>query len=296
VTAASTDGGRAFVAATQLGELLRWTLGEGSPAWSTLLRAWPNDLVVRESLDEVIVAEGNGTILIRRLADGAGLGDPLLGHEGAENPSDTLCPAFRLCTGVIDISLTADGRLLASAGADATVRIWDLDRRETIDVLDIAASALAWSPDGAVLAIGRGDGSLRWWDTRSSAFVDEPVAAHSNLIAGAGFNGDGTVLATAAEDGTLRYWDPATHAAIGAPVRIPEGTVTGLAWSPDGQRLAVALRTGGVRIFESLPEDTACELATNALGDERLQEIIGDASVSCDGGSIAPAVPLLPAD
>ncbi len=136
---------------------------------------------------------------------------------------------------------------------------------------------MAWSPDGSVLAVGDGDGILRWWDVGAHSLVGQPVVAHTTVVTGADYNADGTLLASVSEDGTLRYWDAVTHATVGSPVRVPEGSTgrpASLDWSPDDQRVALAMGSGGVRVWETLPEDAACAMAKDSLGAERVRQIL----------------------
>lgn len=72
--------------------------------------------------------------------------------------------------GVISVSFSPDGQILASGGRDGTVRgtvrLWDAKTGEHLHTLT-GHTAWVWSvsfsPDGQTLASGSGDGTVRLW-------------------------------------------------------------------------------------------------------------------------------------
>ena len=84
----------------------------------------------------------------------------LSGHQGAPNRPEAL---------VWQVSYTPDGSLLASAGGDGDILIWDATRGELLVSLNEnshAATSAAFSPDGRWLATGGLDGKLILWSVR----------------------------------------------------------------------------------------------------------------------------------
>ena len=78
-------------------------------------------------------------------ADGGSLAGSVFSHDGP----------------VIDLSLTPDGNTLISAGADGRVKFWDarsLEERKALEAQPDTVLALAVSPSGETLAVGRYDG------------------------------------------------------------------------------------------------------------------------------------------
>src|SRR5262249_17897063 len=68
---------------------------------------------------------------------------------------------------VLALSLTPDRRLLASAGEDQTVRLWELTTGRSLVAWrahDKEVTALAFTPDGKALVTGSADGTLKVWN------------------------------------------------------------------------------------------------------------------------------------
>jgi hypothetical protein len=144
-------------------------------------------------------------------------------------------------------------RRLAEGTSDGLIRIWDVDREQTLLTLQGSAPWrnfwagrwLAWSPDGSKLAAGFNDAAVRIWETRSGRELLRLAGQGSPIVAVA-FGSDGARVAAWRQDGSIKIWDTGT----GRPTSelAHPGQVVAGAWSPDDKLLAAAHRDGTVTI------------------------------------------------
>ncbi len=115
--------------------------------------------------------------------------------------------------------------------------------------------AVAFSPDGTLLATADGDGTVRLWNPATGRAAGAPLhASTQHGVYGVAFSPDGKLLATADGDGTVRLWNPATGRPAGKTLHASGPTtarygVRAVAFSPDGKLLATAGADGTVRLW-----------------------------------------------
>ncbi|MBM3737284.1 MAG: TIR domain-containing protein [Acidobacteria bacterium] len=144
-----------------------------------------------------------------------------------------------------------DGKRLASASLDNTLRIWDPSNARSLASLhghSASVSSCAWAPDGKRLASASLDNTLRIWDPSNARSLTS-LKGHSDSVWSCAWAPDGTRLASASDDNTLRLWDPSNGRPL-ASLHGHSASVSSCAWAPDGTRLASASADNTLRIWD----------------------------------------------
>ena len=80
---------------------------------------------------------------------------------------------------------------------------------------------LAFAPDGKTLASAESDGTIRLWNVRTRKVALE-LRGHEGIVSKVGFSPDGKLLASCGgANGTLRLWPAPSLAEIDAQIRVP---------------------------------------------------------------------------
>jgi WD40 repeat protein len=115
------------------------------------------------------------------------------------------------------VSFSDEGNYIVAGGRKKKIRIWAASNWELLKTVDIVPTnqskgwatehknAIAWSPDGAIFAIGVPDGTIQIRKAEDGELI-QTLSEHTMWVTGVAFSPDGHYLASISLDGTLQLW------------------------------------------------------------------------------------------
>ena len=152
------------------------------------------------------------------------------------------------------LSLSQDGRILASGSADHTIKIWDLAAGKLLRTLEGHTApvwSVALSRDGKTLVSGSQDRTIKIWDVETGKLRHQ-LTEHNNVVYSVALSPDQKTIVSGSEDFTVKVWNAETGELIRSLTQ-PEGhrnVVRAVAISPDSNQLASASWEKNVKLWD----------------------------------------------
>lgn len=190
---------------------------------------------------------------------------------------------------VTSVAFSPARGMLASASADATVKLWDLKTgqlRLTLTGHVGPVACVGFSPDGKTLASGGADRDVKVWDVVTGK-LRTTLSAHTGKVKCLAFSSKGDYLATGSDDTTIRLWN-VEKGELAATLRGHARGVLSLAFAPSRDILASGSGDQSVKLW-SLQRRT--ERTPPGLAERGKHGPVVSVAFSSDGFELALSTP-----
>ena len=166
--------------------------------------------------------------------------------------------------GAEGIAFSPNGKLLATAAVDGTVRLWDAPTGQPhgAPIQDGHANSrayyswnsVAFSPNGKLLAIANSTGTVRLWNLATSRRSTVSFTV-KHFVTWVAFSPNSRLLATANSSSDVQIWDTQTGRAVRGAVQANSNQlypfINEIEFSPDGKLFVTAADDGTLRLWDT---------------------------------------------
>ncbi len=232
---------------------------------------WNGETLAQEG--EIIGGLTDRITALRFLGEGKQIlaADGRVAEEGTVRIVETATGAFTASwlahkDTIFDLAMSRDGKLLATAGGDRLVKIWDLATRREIAKLEghtAQVLAVAFDEKGERLISGGADQDLKLWDVKTKERINS-LGKHSAAVTSLAWVPGGPTIFAASDDGDAHsYTELQAHNGTQASgsakaLRMPgaESALHCITASTDGERVFAGTQDGRVVAWDKAGKQT----------------------------------------
>ena len=148
---------------------------------------------------------------------------------------------------VTNVRFSPDGRMIVSASADATFKLWSRDGTllKTIQGHSDGVNDISFSSDSQTIASASTDKTIKLW--RRNGTLLKTLQGHRASVSSVSFSPDGQTIVSASDDKSIKLWRRDGTLLKTLPGH--KGGINSVSFSPDGQTLMSTGDEGTIKLW-----------------------------------------------
>jgi WD40 repeat protein/uncharacterized caspase-like protein len=170
---------------------------------------------------------------------------------------------------ISQIKYSPDGKIIAAAGWDKTIKLWSAQTGALINTLkghQDGVNSITFSPDGQLLISGSEDKTIKIWNIAEQPKLIKTLTGHTDSIKAVAVSPDGQLIASGGYDNIIKLWT-----IQGELLQTIEGhnlAITSLIFSADSQHLASGSWDNTVKIWSIKDLSKSSKLLHTLVGHQ----------------------------
>ncbi|HHP7232103.1 MAG TPA: caspase family protein [Xenococcaceae cyanobacterium] len=167
----------------------------------------------------------------------------------ADNSQELISTLAGHKTSITYLQYSPNGKILASASSDNTIKLWDTEKGNLITTLvghQAGVNSISFSQDGTSLISGSEDRTVKIWDTKSNTLITS-LTGHTDAVKTVAISPDNKLIATAGYDNTIKLWH--RQGKLLQTIDAHNLAITSLQFTLDGKTLASASWDNTIKLW-----------------------------------------------